>query len=115
MADEKLTRSPSELLYIKCRQYIDKHYLHLNTIDEVADAMELSKAHLCRIFKQFGTSSPYQYLTHLKMLYAEQQLQNSDDKLKDIARKLGYADQFVFSKAFKRTTGLSPRSYRKKQ
>ena len=31
-----------------------------------------------------------------------------------IADRTGYADQFYFSKLFKRTFGLSPNAYRKK-
>ena len=38
----------------------------------------------------------------------------SQETIVAIADRTGYADQFYFSKLFKRTFGLSPNAYRKK-
>lgn len=45
---------------------------------------------------------------------AKQLLLNSDYTIRQITDMVGYTDEFTFSKAFKRYTGLSPKYYRKK-
>ena len=43
---------------------------------------------------------------------AKRRLIESDDPVKEIARQVGYADQFFFSKDFKRMTKLTPTQFR---
>jgi AraC-like DNA-binding protein len=40
-------------------------------------------------------------------------MRTSDDTLERIATRVGYSDAFIFSKAFKRVQGISPREFRK--
>ncbi len=40
-------------------------------------------------------------------------LDSTDRPVSDIAARVGYADATVFSRAFKRWTGVSPQQYRK--
>ena len=46
---------------------------------------------------------------------AKQNLLNRSYTVQQIANTVGYGDEFTFSKAFKRYTGLSPKFYRKKK
>ncbi len=39
-------------------------------------------------------------------------LRATEDSMERIAERVGYGDPFVFSKAFKRIQGISPREYR---
>ena len=56
--------------------------------------------------------SPQKFLTQLRMEDAQQQLVNTDDSIQIISRRVGYKDEFTFSKAFKRYSGFSPKLYR---
>ena len=67
---EKKGPSRAFLTYQNCRQYIKDNFLTLNSLKDIADACMIDHAYLCRLFKQFDTQSPYQYLLKLKMTYA---------------------------------------------
>ncbi len=49
----------------------------------------------------------------MRKTLAEKELNNSDRKVAEIAAMVGYLDPTVFSRAFKRWTGMAPRDYRK--
>jgi AraC-like DNA-binding protein len=49
----------------------------------------------------------------MRRTLAENELNNSDRKVAEIAAMVGYLDPTVFSRAFKRWTGVSPREFRK--
>ena len=55
---------------------------------------------------------PQKFLSQLRMEDAQQQLVNTDDPIQVISRRVGYKDEFTFSKAFKRYSGFSPKLYR---
>jgi AraC-like DNA-binding protein len=56
---------------------------------------------------------PLTYLTEWRMQLAEELLADPDRTVAQVARAVGYADQFGFSNAFKRRKGLSPTEYRR--
>lgn len=63
-------------------------------------------------FKKMYGVSPKQYLLDKRMSLAKQQLLETDKKVTDIARDSGFSSLYYFSKAFKATTGTSPRAFR---
>ncbi|GJM68934.1 hypothetical protein HMSSN036_11500 [Paenibacillus macerans] len=42
---------------------------------------------------------------------AKDLLAEGNKKVKEVARELGFADEFYFSRIFKRTEGISPSEY----
>lgn len=82
----------------------------LPTIDQVATQLHCSTRTLQRKLRQEGTS--YQLiLENLRKELAIHFLQKGQNKLAEIADFLGYADQRVFRRAFKRWTGQTPSTY----
>jgi AraC-like DNA-binding protein len=47
------------------------------------------------------------------MTLAGRLLRDSDLKLATVARRVGYASEFAFAKAFKRDYGIAPGAYRR--
>ena len=97
--------------YERCREHIETGYRELRTVEEVAAACHVEQAYLCRLFRRFGHSSPYQYLLRLKMNRAADLLLNSDKLVKEVAEELRFADAYHFSRAFKKVHGLSPSQF----
>jgi AraC-like DNA-binding protein len=64
------------------------------------------------INKIWSGTPPLAKVIEAKMSHAANQLSNSDQRVEAIADNVGYANQFAFSKAFKRWKGLPPREYR---
>ena len=68
-----------------------------------------------RCFREELHLTPHEYLTNLRIDTAKHLLtQRTFQSVEKVAGQCGYSDYFYFSKLFKKQTGLSPKSYRKK-
>ncbi len=66
-----------------------------------------------RSFTQITGISLSEYIRNRKLTFAAYELQNTDNKIIDIAMKYGYESSDVFSVAFKRMHGVMPAMARK--
>lgn len=82
------------------------------SLDDLAQAANLSKFHFVRKFKQLTGHAPIQHFIHLKMQHACQLLDTTQEPIKRIANRVGYNDPHYFSRLFKRVIGVSPQQYR---
>lgn len=81
---------------------------------ELARQVGMSRAGLAERFKRSMGDTPLHYLRNVRMQRAMHLLTSTEHSLETIAQSVGYQDAFSFSKVFKRTVGLSPRDFRKK-
>lgn len=94
------------------------NYLKQNYTDPTCNIVELchrlgvSRSFLYALFRKNTKLSPQKYLMQLRMEAAKKELTNTTHNLKQIAKKVGYGDEFTFSKAFKRYSGVSPNAFR---
>jgi AraC-like DNA-binding protein len=91
--------------------------LHANpaapwTIESLAREVSLSRATLTRRFSTLVGEPPLSYLTRWRMELAARHLRETDKAVNAIARQVGYASEFAFSRAFSRLRGLPPSRYR---
>ncbi|MDA1361350.1 AraC family transcriptional regulator [Glycomyces luteolus] len=82
------------------------------TVADLAGEAGVSRALLAKRFNEIMGEPPLTYLTEWRMQLAEELLADPDLTVAQVARKIGYADQFGFSNAFKRRKGLSPTAFR---
>jgi len=95
------------------RNYIAKNHHQPLTIDHLAFISGLSPSYFGEAFKKAFGQSATDYLTELRIGHAKQLLRDTDLLFRDIARKVGYSDEFYFSRKFKKEVGVSPSSYSK--
>lgn len=95
-------------------EYMVNHYNEDISLADLANLAGLSTSHYSRLFKQYASYSPIDYLTHLRMDRAKELIILSDYKLKDIAESVGYHDELYFSRMFKKVVGIAPSTYAKK-
>ena len=107
---------------IKARETFErfKHFLtaarqRLVSIEMAAGEFGISTAYACRLFRRFGASSPYQYLLRQRMNLAAELLTHERLQVQQAAARLGFADQYQFSRAFKRVAGVSPQAFQRRQ
>jgi AraC-like DNA-binding protein len=84
------------------------------TLDELAARSGFSAQHLGRLFRDQLGVTPLQYLGRLRMERAAELLTEGRLTVKAVARHLGFADPYYFSRAFKRHFGRSPSSYQRR-
>jgi AraC-like DNA-binding protein len=84
------------------------------SVPELAQKLCISESGLYKKCMQLLNRSPGQLLTEHRLLNARQHLLYASSPLSGIAKLAGYADEFAFSKAFRKYFGISPAAYRKK-
>jgi len=93
-------------------QHLRLYYHKPLRVAELADLAGMSPSHFNRVFRSALGASPIDWLRHYRISQAKRRLIESSDPIKDVARQVGYADQFYFSKDFKRFTALTPTAFR---
>ncbi len=97
----------------KAMLYLNKHYNEDISIEEFSSSLGMSTSWFIRNFKQYAGSTPMQYLLSIRIVNAENLLENTDYNLTEISRIIGYDNPLYFSRIFKKQKGLSPSEYRK--
>ncbi len=82
------------------------------TVSEMSEFCNLSDDQFRRVFLKKTGMLPKIYIDRLKIHKACELLMSNRFKITEIAERLGYVDQYHFSRRFKKITGLSPRKYR---
>jgi len=107
---------PAREAFLRCKALIDAQVERLGSLAEIARAAGVETSSVCRWFRRYQGTSPYQYLMRRKMNLAAEHLIENGGLVKEAAQRLGFADPFHFSRAFKTVHGVSPQAllrYRK--
>ncbi|WP_242886243.1 AraC family transcriptional regulator [Actinomadura litoris] len=87
---------------------------HPWTVADLAAKTGVSRAALARRFTTQVGEPPMAYLTSWRIALAADLLRETDETVSAIARKVGYANAFALSVAFKRLKGTRPTTHRTK-
>ena len=98
----------------RLRRYVRYHYMEEITVDELSRAFGFERSYLYRCFKKKYGISLKEYITEVRMRHAREFL--SDGRhVGETARLVGYADEFNFSRAYKKYYNKSPKADKCKQ
>ncbi|HZG87817.1 helix-turn-helix domain-containing protein [Paenibacillus sp.] len=81
-------------------------------IQEIADAVGVSVSLASQLFKQEMDDTIYGYFTKLRMDRAGELLVETDEKISDIAAKVGYQHENSFIRVFRKYKNITPGKYR---
>ncbi|TMK99105.1 MAG: AraC family transcriptional regulator [Actinobacteria bacterium] len=81
-------------------------------VGEVASEVALSRSAFAARFRQLVGESPKRYITRTRLAHAAALLHKTNAPIAEIAVRAGYASEFSFGRAFKRTFGVAPGAYR---
>jgi AraC-like DNA-binding protein len=96
-------------------QFMKKNIDAALTINQMAAEAGLSPTHFSRLFSQQVGFPPMEYFIHLKIQRACRFLTLTPLSIKEIGSRLGYTDQYYFSRIFHKVMGISPAAYRRVQ
>jgi AraC-like DNA-binding protein len=105
-------QSTAYATYVRCKEWIEENYLRVQNLQDIGRATDIDAAYLCRLFQRYDHQSPHEYVTRLRMNRAVELLNDPEVLIKEVAAHVGFADPFHFSRAFKKTFGVSPKSFR---
>ena len=83
------------------------------TVDDLGREVGLSRSALAERFTRLIGMAPMHYLANWRMQVAAQELLNTGASLANIARIVGYESEAAFSRAFKKTFGTAPATWRR--
>jgi AraC-like DNA-binding protein len=97
----------------RVKSFIEEHPFNKINLLQLSELSGLSRKYLSRLFrKQYGIT-PKEYQFRVRISHARFLLEETVKTIQEIADELGYSDQFVFSKQFKKVVGCSPSKYKK--
>lgn len=114
VVSDKGRESHSVELYRSFRKLLSKHYHEKHYIAFYAGCLGISPTYLSRVVRLVSGRTVNYHISHLLLTESRRLLDCTDEPVKRIADKLGFADQASFGKFFKEQMGLSPTAYRRK-
>ncbi len=83
------------------------------SIDGIAEALGMSAAHMCRLYKQHTFHTILEEIVSKRMDRARELLLSTELSIVDISEKAGFSNSNYFYKAFKTENGVTPNDFRK--
>jgi AraC-like DNA-binding protein/mannose-6-phosphate isomerase-like protein (cupin superfamily) len=94
-------------------KYISQNYDKEITLDKLSKEFFLSSSYISRSFKRINGCNISEYIQILRISEAQKLLISTNEKVFDIAYRVGFKEIAHFNKTFKKFTNISPLKYRK--
>lgn len=107
---ESLRRPKTNALVKTVHAYIEAHLHTVIRLESLAHECQVSVSTLSHRYREMTGESPLQTQANMRLLRAKQLLVMGE-RMRDVADRLGYADVYHFSKAFKKHQGLTPKAF----
>ncbi|MFM9280508.1 helix-turn-helix domain-containing protein [Paenibacillus jiagnxiensis] len=92
-------------------RFLQKEFDKPIALHKLAQIAGVHPTYYSSMFKLKMGRTPIEYLTAVRMNRAKELLIKTGDKVRDIARQVGYKDEFYFSRRFKEQYGIAPTVY----
>lgn len=96
----------------RIRRYIDRHYAEKLSLDELAQAVFMSRSALCQYVRQEMGTTVNRLIEEKRMEVAKEWLSLPGRSIIQAADACGYSDTNYFTRRFKKHTGMTPSAYR---
>lgn len=93
--------------YLRCRRELERSASEIRSLSELSQRCGVNASYMCRLFKQFDHSSPYQILVRHRASCAAALLREGRS-VSEVSQALGYQNPFHFSRQFKAVFGTPP-------
>lgn len=94
--------------------YMEKNFCKNPTLEEMAELINVTSFHLCRLFKQTYNMRPFEYLNRYRLQKAKEMIIGREDiTVKEVARRIGYNDASYFCSMFREYEGITPTEFRR--
>lgn len=96
--------------------YMREHYSEYDlNMSFLAETLQVTPAMLTVAFKNGMGVNPSDYLAGLRLEQAKRLLEETDMLVRQISREVGYEDEHMFIRRFKKYTGKTPGQYREER
>ena len=99
---------------LKVQHWLLRHAAEKLTLPQMAAQAKLGERTFLRRFQKATGFNPTRYLQLLRIARAREMLELTNQKIEQIARRVGYDDAGAFAKVFQASMGLTPSDYRRR-
>jgi AraC-like DNA-binding protein len=98
----------------EARRVVRAHVEKNLNVTELADLLNVSPEHLCRVFRKETAMTPLAFITRERIRRACDLLLDYTLSCKEICAKLEYDNASHFARTFRRVTGITPSEFRRR-
>ena len=102
-----------EKIVARAKCLMESNVYSVINLPGISEQLGISSSRLNEVFKTYTSMTPYQYFIQIKIHKAESLLEQEDIPVKEAAYRMGFEDQYYFSRLFKNKTGVSPSDWKK--
>lgn len=96
------------------KEYTKDHYQEKElSLQEVSDAVGISRTYFSKAFKEMTGEKYWDYLSSYRIEKAKELLRSTNLGQAEISERVGYGSEFHFSRKFKEVAGMSPNKFRR--
>lgn len=96
----------------KIKIYVQRNYKKNLTIEFVSSLFFLNRSYCSHMFKEKTGDTFVNYVNSVRLMHAKEMLRDSDKKMYQIAKSIGYDNVKYFFRIFKKMEGITPEQYR---
>lgn len=97
----------------KVKEYVQKHYSEEITLEKAARIAAMEKSYFSTFFRQKVGITYRKWLQLHRVGKAIEMIKRENASITEVGFSVGFGDLRTFERAFKRWTGLTPRSFKK--
>lgn len=109
--DNLKKKDPQNVIY-EIKNYINQHYHQDIKLKKVASLFYMNPVYLGQLFKKATGMQFNDYLNYVRIEEAKKLLRQTNMKVVEISKVVGYKDPKYFVQKFKATTNISPSSFK---
>lgn len=109
---EQYRKNNSYNVIYKAKEYIQKNYASVITLQAIASYLNLSRHYVCYLFKKESGENITTYINKVRIENVKLLFSKNDYKVKDVYDKVGFSDEQYFCKMFKKVTGMTVAQYK---
>jgi AraC family transcriptional regulator len=110
--DQRQPTEPAAVVLV--RRFIDEHLDEPVQLERLEREVNLTRFHLCRLFKEWSGQTLTEYMTQQRVRKAQALLGNPVIGISEVAMAAGFGSMARFYCAFKGATALTPQEFRRR-
>ena len=109
----KKPQTPARKRLVRALELFETSFDRPLRLDDLADAVRMSRSHFSRVFNDSVGEPPARYLRRYRVKRAHEMMLSTGKSLSEIALNCGFYDQSHFTRIFRRMVGVAPAAWRR--
>lgn len=109
---KQIYEDQNDEIVVRIKAHINNHLSEDLSLTDIAEFVGHNPSYLSRLFKQKSGVGIVEYITECRIQLAKKMLAESEDKIQQIAKSIGFSSVQYFYRVFKKATSSTPQEFR---